>query len=113
MLLQVMPFAADVGGYLKPVCQTHAGGFAQSGVWFFGSRSINAQANAAPLRCELSGADFHRVREQMTERLGAAAVPVQLPVGAEDNFRGVVDLITMRAVFWQAENKGAIMPMLR
>ena len=53
------------------------------------------------------GADFHRVREQMTERLGAAAVPVQLPVGAEDNFRGVVDLITMRAVFWQAENKGA------
>ena len=53
------------------------------------------------------GADFHRVREQMTERLGAAAVPVQLPVGAEDNFRGVVDLITMRAIFWQAENKGA------
>ena len=60
------------------------------------------------------GADFHRVREQMTERLGAAAVPVQLPVGAEDNFRGVVDLITMRAVFWQAgKQRREIMPMLR
>ncbi|MGI9338374.1 MAG: elongation factor G [Gammaproteobacteria bacterium] len=53
------------------------------------------------------GADFHRVREQMTERLRAVPVPVQLPVGAEDNFRGVVDLITMRAFYWQEENKGA------
>lgn len=53
------------------------------------------------------GADFHRVREQMKERLGAAAVPVQLPIGAEDSFKGVVDLIEMRALHWQEENMGA------
>ena len=52
------------------------------------------------------GADFHKVRKQMEERLKAAPVPVQLPIGAEDGFRGVVDLVDMRAVLWEEENMG-------
>ena len=44
------------------------------------------------------GADFFRVVETMRERLGAIRVPVQLPIGAEDNFRGIIDLIEEKAV---------------
>ena len=53
------------------------------------------------------GANFDKVREQIISRLRAVPVPVQLPVGAEDNFRGVVDLVEMRAVYWEEENMGA------
>ena len=53
------------------------------------------------------GANFHKVREQIISRLRAAPVPVQLPIGAEENFKGVVDLVEMRAVYWEEENMGA------
>ena len=53
------------------------------------------------------GANFMRVREQIASRLFANPVPLQLPIGAEDNFRGVVDLLTMKAVYWERENMGA------
>ena len=46
------------------------------------------------------GADFFSVVEQIKNRLGANPVPVQLPIGAEDNFRGVVDLFKMKAINW-------------
>jgi len=46
------------------------------------------------------GADFLRVVEQMRERLGTRAVPIQLPIGSEENFRGVVDLITQKAIIY-------------
>ncbi|MGI9952826.1 elongation factor G [Moorellaceae bacterium AZ2] len=46
------------------------------------------------------GADFFRVVDQIAERLGATPVPVQLPLGAEDNFRGIVDLVRMKAVVY-------------
>ncbi len=52
------------------------------------------------------GADFLRVVEQAHERLGANPVPVQLPIGAEEKFEGVIDLIRMRAVFWDDSNLG-------
>ncbi|MGU9950767.1 MAG: elongation factor G [Gammaproteobacteria bacterium WSBS_2016_MAG_OTU1] len=52
------------------------------------------------------GANFHRVREQIKERLHAVAVPLQIPIGAEDKFRGVVDLVEMRAIYWEEENMG-------
>ena len=52
------------------------------------------------------GADFLKVVEQMKNRLGANAVPVQLPIGAEDSFKGVVDLINMKAIYWNEEDKG-------
>jgi elongation factor G len=52
------------------------------------------------------GANFLRVVEQVRDRLGANPVPIQLPIGAEENFEGVVDLIKMKAIYWEEENKG-------
>src|SRR5690606_23513113 len=52
------------------------------------------------------GADFLAVVQQVRDMLGAKAVPLQLPIGAEDNFRGVVDLITMKAIVWDDSTKG-------
>jgi elongation factor G len=53
-----------------------------------------------------SGADFLMVVKQVREMLGAKAVPLQLPIGAEDDFRGVVDLITMKGVIWDMATEG-------
>jgi len=52
-------------------------------------------------KMDRTGAEFHRVLHMMRERLGCRAVAVQLPVGQEADFRGVVDLITMKAIIWQ------------
>jgi len=52
------------------------------------------------------GADFLRVVEQVKERLGGNAVPIQLPIGAEEDFRGVVDLVTMKAIVWDEGSRG-------
>ena len=57
-------------------------------------------------KMDRSGADFLRVVGQIRSRLGANAVPVQLPIGAEEGFEGVVDLVRMRAVRWEEENMG-------
>ena len=53
-----------------------------------------------------SGADFLNVVKQVREMLGAKAVPLQLPIGAEDHFTGVVDLITMKGIIWDEESRG-------
>jgi len=53
------------------------------------------------------GADFDRGVSMIRERLGANPVPVQLPIGNEENFRGVVDLVTMKAVLWDDDSLGA------
>ncbi|MBY8915380.1 elongation factor G [Nitratireductor rhodophyticola] len=53
------------------------------------------------------GADFYRSAEMVKTRLGAQAVVMQLPIGAENDFAGVVDLIEMKALVWQSENLGA------
>ncbi|MEM6513568.1 MAG: elongation factor G [Pseudomonadota bacterium] len=53
------------------------------------------------------GSDFLRVVEQVRERLGANPVPIQLPIGAEEDFEGVIDLVRMKAVRWADENMGA------
>ena len=52
------------------------------------------------------GSDFLWVVEQSRERLGANVVPIQLPIGAEEEFAGVVDLISMRAIYWDESNMG-------
>ncbi len=52
------------------------------------------------------GSDFLWVVEQSRERLGANVVPIQLPIGAEEEFAGVVDLIGMRAIYWDESNMG-------
>ena len=57
-------------------------------------------------KMDRAGADFLRVVEQVRERLGANPVPVQLPIGAEENFEGVVDLIRMKAIYWDESNMG-------
>ncbi len=53
------------------------------------------------------GADFFRVVREIGERLGHTAVPLNLPIGAEDSFVGVVDLVRMKAVFWDSDKMGA------
>jgi elongation factor G len=57
-------------------------------------------------KMDRAGADFLRVVSQIKERLSAIPVPLQLPIGAEENFRGVVDLILMKAIHWHEENQG-------
>ncbi|BCX80538.1 elongation factor G [Methylomarinovum caldicuralii] len=57
-------------------------------------------------KMDRQGADFLRVVGQIKDRLGANPVPLQLPIGAEENFEGVVDLIKMKAIYWDEETKG-------
>ena len=57
-------------------------------------------------KMDRTGANFLRVVEQLKTRLGANAVPLQLPIGAEDNFTGVVDLIKMKAINWNEADQG-------
>lgn len=52
------------------------------------------------------GANFLRVVQQVKERLGGHAVPIQLPIGAEDDFAGIVDLVRMKAIYWDDTSKG-------
>ncbi|MPR34479.1 elongation factor G [Salmonirosea aquatica] len=57
-------------------------------------------------KMDRSGADFLAVCAQVKEMLGSYAVPLQLPIGAEENFRGVVDLVNFRGIEWNEEDKG-------
>jgi elongation factor G len=57
-------------------------------------------------KMDRAGADFLKVIDQMKKRLGANAVPIQLAIGAEDEFRGVVDLVKMKAIYWNADDMG-------
>ena len=52
------------------------------------------------------GANFFNVYKQMRERLRANPIPIQIPVGAEEHFRGVIDLVKMKAILWSDEDKG-------
>ena len=58
-------------------------------------------------KMDRSGANFFEVVRQMKEVLGANPCPIQVPIGAEETFKGVVDLITMKALFWHDETMGA------
>ncbi len=58
-------------------------------------------------KMDRAGADFFRVYGDIKEKLGANPVPVQLPIGAEENFKGVIDLIRMKAIYWHNEAMGA------
>ncbi len=57
-------------------------------------------------KMDRSGANFMRVYEQIKSRLKADPVPVQLPIGAEDKFEGIVDLVKMKAIYWDDDSKG-------
>jgi elongation factor G len=54
-------------------------------------------------KMDRTGADFFNVEKQVAERLGANPVPVQLPIGAEENFRGIIDLVKMKAIVWDED----------
>ena len=58
-------------------------------------------------KMDRSGADFFKVYKQMRERLRANPVPIQVPIGAEDAFKGVVDLIKMKSILWNEADNGA------
>jgi elongation factor G len=58
-------------------------------------------------KMDRTGADFFRVYKQMRERLRANPVPIQIPVGAEDSFKGVIDLVKMKAIVWNEADNGA------
>jgi elongation factor G len=57
-------------------------------------------------KMDRAGADFMRVLRQLKDRLGCNAVPLQCAIGAEDGFKGIVDLISMKAVYWNEGDKG-------
>ncbi|WP_369976720.1 elongation factor G [Xanthomonas bundabergensis] len=59
-------------------------------------------------KMDRTGANFDKVVEQLKSRLGAYPVPMQVPIGAEDGFEGVVDLIKMKAVHWDTASQGTV-----
>ncbi|MEO1650922.1 MAG: elongation factor G, partial [Pseudomonadota bacterium] len=58
-------------------------------------------------KMDKTGADYYRCLDMIAQRLGAKAVPMQLPIGAENDFAGVVDLVEMKALIWKSEDLGA------
>ena len=57
-------------------------------------------------KMDRAGADFLRVVGQIKDRLGAIPVPIQLPIGAEDDFKGIIDLMRMKALYWDGDDMG-------
>ncbi|MCS5543512.1 MAG: elongation factor G [SAR86 cluster bacterium] len=62
-------------------------------------------------KMDRAGADFLKVVDQIKIRLGANPVPIQLPIGSEEDFRGVIDLNSMKAIYWQEEDMGTTFSM--
>ena len=62
-------------------------------------------------KMDRAGADFLKVVDQIKTRLDANPVPIQLPIGSEEDFRGVIDLNTMKAIYWQEEDMGTTFSM--
>ncbi len=58
-------------------------------------------------KMDRSGADFFKVHEQMRQRLRANPIAIQIPIGAEDTFKGVIDLVKMKSILWSEEDQGA------
>ncbi|MEX2436101.1 MAG: elongation factor G [Balneolaceae bacterium] len=58
-------------------------------------------------KMDRTGADFYNVIEQMREKLKANPIPIQIPIGAEENFKGIIDLINMQGIVWDDESLGA------
>ena len=57
-------------------------------------------------KMDRAGANFFRVVDKIRTRLGANPVPIQMPIGAEENFEGVIDLVKMKAIYWDMETQG-------
>ena len=74
-------------------------------VWRQATR-YNVPRMAFVNKMDRTGADFMRVVRQIKERLGARAIPIQLPIGAEEDFEGIVDLVRMQAIYWDSADQG-------
>lgn len=59
-------------------------------------------------KMDRTGANFYRVLDMMRERLGANPVPIEIPIGAEDTFEGVIDLMSMKAIFFDFDSHGSV-----
>ena len=59
------------------------------------------------------GADFYRVIDQIKTRLGGKPVPLVIPIGKEDDFEGVIDLVTMKAIYWDEASQGMRLKSVR
>ena len=57
-------------------------------------------------KMDRAGANFIRVVDQVKDRLGGKTVPLQMPIGSEDDFKGIIDLLKMKAIYWDEENMG-------
>src|SRR5690606_10217511 len=57
-------------------------------------------------KMDRQGADFFKVYQQMRDRLKANTVPIQIPIGSEEKFAGVIDLVRMKAIFWDEASQG-------
>jgi elongation factor G len=73
------------------------------------AKKYNVPTLAFVNKMDRVGADFHKVVEDMRSRLGATAVPVQLPIGAEAEFMGVIDLVDEKAIYFDGDELGAAM----
>tara|TARA_B100001971_G_scaffold214585_1_gene252846 strand:- start:51615 stop:53690 length:2076 start_codon:yes stop_codon:yes gene_type:complete len=78
------------------------------------SETVHAQADKYKVpriafinKMDRIGADFHNVVTEIKEKLGKNATPAQLPIGAEDEFQGVIDLVEMKKIVWNGEDLGA------
>ena len=58
-------------------------------------------------KMDKTGADFYQCIDDIKVKLGARPVPLQIPIGAESNFKGVIDLLSMKAMIWEGDDKGA------
>jgi elongation factor G len=58
-------------------------------------------------KMDRTGADFYRCLDMIKDRLGANSIVLQLPIGAESDFLGVVDILNMKEIIWKEENLGA------
>jgi elongation factor G len=70
-------------------------------------RRVSGVGLGRPSEGDRTGANFYNVIEQMKSKLNANPIPIQIPIGAEENFRGVVDLINMQGIIWDDESLGA------
>lgn len=70
------------------------------------SRKYGVPVIAFVNKMDRTGADFQKVVEDIRNKLGATAVPIQIPIGAEDKFEGVIDIISRKAIYFDQESKG-------
>ncbi len=73
------------------------------------AKKYNVPSMAFVNKMDRVGADFHKVVEDLRTRLGATAIPIQLPIGAEEHFVGVIDIVNEKAIYFDGDETGSVM----